>query len=176
MAVIEQAVGTINFEVYLTDTSKKLGLATVELPNLERETIDMKGVSMGGTRAMPVRGNVGSAEVKLTWRSMTPGSSEFFLHETVRLSLYSAQQTYDGGTGVIRVPQHRIEISGVPKSINLGKFEVSATMDAETTLEVVTLYYYVDGVEKIGWEPFNYILRVSGEDEGEEVRGALGWL
>ena len=176
MAVIEQAVGTINFEVYLTGTSRKLGLANIELPTLERETIDMKGNGIGGTVTMPVRGNMSASEVKLTWRSITPWASDFFPHKTVQLSLYSAQQTYDGGTGEIKVPQHRIEISGVPKATNLGKFEPSATMDAETTIEVTTLYYYVDGVEKIGWEPFNYILRVSGEDEGEEVRGALGWL
>lgn len=168
-----QGIGVVNFEVYLSGTDRLLGIANVELPTLEMATVDMAGAGLMGTTSMPVRGNMNSLEVKLTWRTMEKAASELNRHKAIKLSLYSDQEHYDGSTGAFKDPSHYLEILGVPKSINLGKWEPSSTADAETTLEVITLTYKIDNQEYINVDKFNYIYRVNGEDYGQPYRQAV---
>lgn len=174
MAVTFQDIGTINFEVYESGTNRLLGMANVELPTIEYETVDTKGNGLGGTRAFPIRGNTGSMELKLVWRQVNTDYAPLFRHESINLSLYGATSGYEGGSGEIKVIQHRIETRVTPKSDALGKFEPSATMDNEITFEALVFYYYINGVEQLGIDWANMIHRVNGEDYSAPTRQALG--
>ena len=169
----EQGIGVVNFEVYLSGTTRLLGIASLELPNMEMATTDVGGTGIMGTMSMPLRGNLNSVEAKLTWRTMEKAASELNRHKAIKLSLYSDQEHYDAGAGEFKDPSHYVEIMGVPKSINLGKWEPSSTVDAETTLEVITLTYKIDNEEVINFDKFNYIYRVNGEDYGQPYRQAV---
>ena len=174
MAVQGQGIGVINFEVYRSGTNRLMGLATVELPTIEYESTDTKGNGLAGTRSIPIRANTGSMELKLTWRTMTDEAAVLIRHEAIDLSLYGAISSYDAATGAIETIQHRIETRVVPKTINFGKFEPSATADTENTFEILTLNYYIKGVEWIALDWANYVFRVSGTDYAQPVRTALG--
>ena len=174
MAVQGQGIGVINFEVYRSGTNRLMGLASVELPTIEYETVDAKGNGLAGTRAFPIRANTGSMELKLTWRTTTEEAATLIRHETIDLSLYGAISSYDAATGAIETIQHRIETRVIPKTVNLGKFEPSATADNENTFEIMTLNYYIKGVEWIAIDWANYVFRVNGRDYGQPVRTATG--
>ncbi len=176
MAVLMQGVGLINFEVYLDGKSRMLGISNVELSNIEYETVEMKGAGLMGTIAMPVRGNMSDLEMKLTWRTMTSEVAELSKHKSVKLSLYSGQESYDAGSGELKVPKHQIEVSCVPKGLNLGKWEPSSTVDDENTFTVITLNYKIDDKEVLAFDKANYVLRVNGADQTEAFRRAVGLI
>ena len=163
MAVHVQGIGVVNFEVYLKGSSRMLGIANLELPTIEMENIEMKGVGLMGTVAMPVRGNLSSLEVKLTWRRMETYAAE-----------YSDQEGYDAATGTFEDPQHHVELVGIPKTLNLGKWEPSSTVDAETTLEVVTMTYLIKNKTWIEFDKLNYIFKINGADQTAAYRRAVG--
>lgn len=176
MAVLLQGIGLVNFEVYRAGTSRMLGLASIELTTAEQETVDMKGAGIAGTIAMPIRANTSSAELKFTWRTVEPDASQIFGHERIDLSLYGDVEHTDVGTGKMHDVQHRLEVGGIPKSWNLGKWEPSSTVDGETTLELVWLSYYIDGAEQLVFDKLNYVYRVHGEDYASPYRKAVGLI
>ena len=173
-STLEQGIGLVNFEVYLSGTDRLLGLAQLELPTLEMATVDISGAGIMGQISMPIRANLNSLEVKLTWRRLEKAAATLSAHKSVHLSLYSDQEGIDAATNEFSDPSHYVEIVGVPKTLNLGKWEPSSTVDAETTLEVITLKYTVDGEERIEFDKLNYICRVNGEDYAEPYRLAVG--
>ncbi len=172
--IVAQGIGVVNFEVYLKGTSRLLGMANVELPNIEYETIEMKGAGLMGTLTMPVRGNLNSLEMKLTWRTLEKAAAEITKHESISLSLYSDQEHYDGGTGKFSDPSHHIEVVGVPKTLNLGKWEPSSTVDAETTLEVVTMTYRISNKTVLEFDKLNYVFKINGADQTAAYKKAVG--
>ena len=169
-----QSIGTINFEVYESGKNRLLGLASVELPNFEYESVDMKGNGIAGTTSAPICGNFGDLELKLTWRNTEGATTKLLRHDKIDLSLYAAISKADSGTGSLSVVQHKIETRVWPKSLNLGKLEPSATADGETTFTVVTFNYKIDNKETMHFDRFNYILRVDGTDYSAVVRRTLG--
>ena len=171
---VAQGIGTINFEVYVSGTSRLIGIANVELPTVEMETVDMKGNGIAGTVAMPVRANTSSMELKLTWRTMEKDAAGLIAHKSIDLSLYGVQEHYNSGTGEMTQPQHRIETRVVPKTLNLGKWEPSATVDNENTFEVITLKYTIGGKAVLEFDKFNYVFKANGTDYGTPVRKGLG--
>lgn len=177
MAVLLQGIGLVNFEVYRAGTSRMLGMANIELTTAEQETIDMKGNGIPGTRAMPVRANFGSMELKLTWRTPMPDSANIFGHERIDLSLYGdVEHTDAAGINAMHDISHRFEIGCVPKSWNFGKWEPSSTVDSEQTFEVLTLSYFIEGVEQFVFDGLNYVYRVHGEDYASPFRKAVGLI
>ena len=174
MAVITQSTAVVNFEVYEGGSDRLIGLATVELPNVEFETSDTKRNGIMGTIAMPIGPNLGSQELKLTWRNVEKESAALIGFKSVDLSLYGAVNNIDAATGEITVVQHRIETRVVPKTLELGKFEPSATMDTANTFEIITLLYAIDNDTVIDYDKLNYKFESNGVDYGASVRTALG--
>ncbi len=174
--VFLQGIGLINFEVYRSGTSRLMGLANIELTTAEPETVDMKGNGIAGTVAMPIRSNLGSMELKLTWRTPPVDAAKLFRYERIDLSLYGAVENVDAGNGGLKPHQHRLEVSGFPKNWNLGKWEPSSTIDSELTLEVAILNYFYEGVEKLAFDKLNYVYRIDGEDFASPYRKAVGLI
>ena len=174
MAVISQGIAVVNFEVYVSGTSRLLGLANVELPTVSMETVDMKGNGIAGTIAMPVRSNTESMELKLIWRRMEKETAGLIAHQSIDLSLYSVQSGIDAATGEMQLPQHKIETRVVPKSVELGKWEPSSTTDSSNTFEVITLNYAIDGVTVLEFDKLNYVFTSNDVDFGSAVRKGLG--
>lgn len=174
MAGVMQSIGLINFEVYKSGSDRLIGIANVELPTMEYETVDMKGAGLSGTMSMPVRGNFSSMELKLTWRSIEAEATELFGHKSINLSLYGAVSREDSGTHDLKVQRHKLEVSVLSKTLNLGKWEPSSTTDSESTFELQTLNYKIDGKEVLDIDRLNYVFKVFGTDYSRDTRTALG--
>ena len=174
MATIKQGIAVVNFEVYVSGTTRLIGIANVELPTVEMETADMKGNGIEGTITMPVRANNASLELKLTWRTFERQAVGLFGHKAIDLSLYSVQEHINASTGALSDPQHKIETRVVPKTLNMGKWEPSSTTDSENTFEIITLNYAIDGKEVLDIDKLNYVFKVNGTDYAKPVRTGLG--
>lgn len=163
----------INFRVY-EDGVDLLGIADVELPNLEAMTETVKGAGIAGEVESPVLGHFGSMTCTINWRTVVKTLAHLAAPKTHHLDFRGANQIYDAASGEYRVSSLKVTIRGVPKATNLGKLDVGATADASNEFEVVYLKVSIEGRDIVEIDKFNYVCRINGVDYLRQVRQALG--
>ena len=175
---------TINFEVYLDtatatssggssgrtgansgNSSKYLGIASVDLPEITFQTQDVSGVGIGGTINYPSLWLTDSMAATLHWRSLTQDISEFSRQRAVTLQLYSAVNSYKNSDGSLEPMAIKIKMRVLPKKGTLGKLQPNELMDNETEFEVIRLEVYVNGSEEYLIDKVNYVLKLGGQED-----------
>jgi P2 family phage contractile tail tube protein len=89
-------------------------------------------------------------------------------------TMFELLEIYDAAKGEYTTSAIRVSMRIVPKTTSLGSFEVGSTTDTEQEFEVTYLKLFVDGVEVVEIDKFNYIARFNGVDALEKVRRDLG--
>lgn len=174
MAVNLQHLQTINFEVF-EHGDRLLGIANVTLPSIEFETVDVKGAGLGGTLAVPTRGHTANMELTLQWRSIFEQPLRLFRGSSVMLSLRGAIETYDAALGELKAKAVRVDIRGLPASLNLGKFESSSEMESELKVHLDYIKVVVGGQSTLlEIDKENFVYSIDGNDFLGDVRNALG--
>ena len=174
MAVNLQHLQTINFEVY-SHNDRLLGITNVTLPNIEFETSEIKGAGLAGTLAVPTRGHTSNLELTLQWRSIFEQPLRLLRGSSVMLSLRGAVETYDAATGELKAKAIRVDIRGLPASLNLGKFESASEMESELKLNIDYIKVVVGGQSTLlEIDKENFVYSIDGNDFLGDVRNALG--
>ncbi|MEW5725969.1 MAG: phage major tail tube protein [Thermodesulfobacteriota bacterium] len=163
-----------SFRVYQDGSTDLLGVADVTLPKLEFMKENITGSGIAGEVEMPVAGHVGPMSLSLKWRVVTPNLIRLATPEAQNLALYGAIQFFDAGLGQILTRECRLSVRAMPKNVNLGKLEQGKMMDSETELEILSLRLYLDKVERLHVDKFNFIFAVDGLDWLAAERQALG--
>ncbi len=163
----------INFRVYNQGTDL-LGVADVQLPDLEWMTETVSGAGIAGEVDSPTLGHFKSMTLKLKWRSMTDNGARLAKSHAHHLDCRGSVQQMSAVTGEFTTCPVKCVIQGMPKKVGLGKMEVGKSQDAETELECVYLKYWLGGEVKIEIDKYNYIALVDGVDYLEPVRSDLG--
>lgn len=161
------------YEVFVEGT-RKLGTADVTLPELKYKTETLSGAGIGGDIEMGTPGQTESMELGLTWRTINEDGVSLMAMQSHDLELRGANQHYDAGTGKFIRHAVKINVRGIPKSGNLGKFEMASRSDMETTLEALYLKITMDGKKMVEIDKLNYIHYIDGVDYLEGLRQALG--
>lgn len=154
--------------------AQKLGIGTVDLPELSSKTVDLTGAGMLGDVSMPVPSMKESMELTIHWRTIHEDLTVFSAPITHDLTLRGAQKNYDAATGEIITQAVKILVRGLTKKTSTGKFEQSSETDSETTLEVVYLKITIDDRDELELDKFNFVHRVDGVDYLQATRNALG--
>ena len=102
----------IQFECF-DSGNRLLGLATVDLPELNFRNVDVSGAGVNGQLNIPVQGATESLELKLHFRTLYEPAVKMLKHGAVTLSLRAALQNYDASTGEVKIIPLRIEGVGV---------------------------------------------------------------
>ena len=165
--------GLINFEVYW-DSSRLLGIADVELPDLKFNSVDIAGAGVAGKLDLPILGHTESIEIGLNWRTVNEDALKLARQTGMDLALYGANQNLDNSDGQSTVEQIKISVRGLAKTATLGKFEPASSTETKTVIEVIYLKIEVDGVEKLELDKLNFVYKVDGDDFLNDVRTALG--
>lgn len=163
----------IEFKVY-NDDNDLMGVSDIELPSLEYMTETVKGAGIAGEVDSPTLGHFSSMEAKLTWRTLEKNLFALAGNKAKLLDCRGAQQSTDRSTGEPIVDKVKVIIRGLPKSLELGKFETASVVGATTTLEVLYLKVVVNGKTVVEIDKYNSIANVGGVDYLQEVRDALG--
>ena len=163
----------INFSVYLNGEDL-LGVAEGTIPALESMTSEVKGAGVAGVVESPVIGHFNSTNFSLTWRTVTDNFLKLFDHATNDLELFAALQQYDAGLGEYKAVQLRVYMKAITKTLTLGNLVVGDNMDTQMEFEVVYMKVYLDDKERIELDKYNYIYKVDGVDQLDEVARALG--
>lgn len=163
----------INARVY-NNGSQYLGLANVDLPQLQSMTTSIKGSGISGEVDSVVTGHYQSMQMKLQFRTPTPASLDLTSPEPHELDFRSSIDVSEPTTGLRTQSAIKVWVKGLPKSSSLGKFEPGNTMDSEVEMEVLAVGVWIDGDECIYIDKFNYICRVGGVDYLAAARTAEG--
>ena len=123
---------------------------------------------------MPTRGHTENLELTLHWRAIFETPLRLFRGSTVMLSLREAIETHDTATGDLKSKAIRIDIKGLPASLNLGKLEPAESMDAELKLNIDYISVKVNGSTLLEIDKENFVYSIDGNDFLGDVRNALG--
>lgn len=164
----------VNFRVYNGDSNDMIGVADVELPKLETMTETLKGAGVAGEIDMPVIGHYSSMETKLNFRTVDKNALTISATKGQKLDIRGAQEVFDKSANEIKVVPVKLIVKGMPKSTELGKFEMGAGTDSSLTLETMYLKLTIDGETKAEIDKMNYIATINGTDYLDDVREALG--
>lgn len=164
----------VNFRVYDGDSNDMIGVADMELPKLEAMTETLKGAGVSGEVDMPVLGHYASMETKLNFRTVDKNSLKISATKSQKLEIRGAQEVYNKATGEVVVVPVKLVVKGMPKSTELGKFEMGSGTDSSLTLETMYLKLSIDGKIKAEIDKLNYIANIDGTDYLSDVRTALG--
>lgn len=163
----------INFRVY-RDGNDLLGAANVTLPNLEAMSDTTSGAGIAGEVETPVLGHYGSMTVTIQWRTITGDVTTLARQESHALDIRGSIQVNDASLGKLVTVPVKLTIRAMPKNVTLGSFEVGATTDTETELEVTYLKLDINGETRVEIDKYNFIASFGGEDALATVRKDLG--
>ena len=165
----------VAFNVYQDGMNTLIGVADLQLPSFENLTETVKGAGIAGEYDSPTIGQFQSLMLTLNWRNTTRHTASTLAQRSQRLDCRGSIQTLDGASGNYKQSPMRVVVQGPPKKVDLGKFEVGATMDSSTDIEALYIKVDIDGRNVIEIDKLNYICKVDGVDYLAEVRSALGW-
>ena len=163
----------IGFRVY-EGGNHYVGVADVELPKLETMTETIKGAGIAGEVEVAVLGQLSAMNAKLNWRITTKDTLRLAAPKVHELVLRGSAQYHDSGTGELETSALRIALRGRSKSVDPGKFDAAATMDASTEFSLTYLKIDYDGQTMIEYDPLAYKYVVDGVDYLAGVRKDLG--
>ncbi len=165
---------TIAYRVYRGGVDL-LGVATVEMPQLQFITETITGTGVAGEYESPALGMTGSMAAKFSWVSQ---SKEFYQlldnAESPLFELYSSIQQLDETTGIRRPVPLKVTMLSLVKTSSLGSMETGKKHGNETELEVLRLEVDLNGAEMLVLDKLNLIYRVRGKDQLSAVREHLG--
>ena len=165
---------TIAFRVYKNATSL-LGVATVEMPQIEYMTETINGSGIAGEYESPTNGMTGSMTIKFSWISQTKDFYDLLDQAQGNLlELRASIQRADETTSVRSTQALRISLLATTKSSPLGSLETGKKQGNETEMEVTRILIELDGEEKLLVDKLNFIHRINGVDSLVGVRSDLG--
>ena len=97
-----------------------------------------------------------------------------FDHATNDLELCGALQQYDAGIGEFKVVPLLVYMKAITKTRTPGNLVVGDSMDTQMEFEVMYMKIYVNDIERVELDKYNYIYKVDGSDMLTDVRVALG--
>lgn len=163
----------INYRVYVSGNNQA-GVATVDLPSIEAMTDTVSGAGIAGEVDSPVLGHFASMTTTITWRTITEYAMSLAAQKSHEIEFRGSQQVYDAANGTYSSVPIRVAIRAIPKSTGLGSLEVGSTTDSESEFEVTYMKIYVNNVERIEIDKYNFKYVVDGVDYLASVRSDLG--
>ena len=163
----------INYNVY-SETGKLMGIATVELPELEQMSETVSGAGIAGELETPTMGHFGSMTTTFSWRTIEKEALILSTPIAHMVDIRGSQQVYDAASGVYSTVPVRVSMRIVPKNLSLGSFEPGATTDTEQEFEVMFLNILVDNLVAVTIDKLNFVCAFNGVDVLAPIRKDLG--
>lgn len=164
----------INFRVYYGGIEDYLGIATVELPEIEAMSDTVSGAGIAGEVDSPTKGHFGPMSVKFTWRTLETRAMVLAQQMAHPVMIRGSQQYYDAALGIYKSKAIVVSLRIVPKTVSLGSFEPSSTTDTEQEFEVLFMNVLIDNIPVVTIDKYNFIAQFGVQDTLLSVRKDLG--
>lgn len=162
-----------NFTAY-RNGSEFLGVADVDLPDLESMTETVNGAGIAGEIDSPNIGHFASMTTTINWRVLDRANFKLARQEVQALDFRGSIQAFDPTAGGYKQIPVKVTIRGLPKTTPLGSLAVGSTMDNSNELEVFYIKILYDNQTVVEIDKLNFICIIDGVDYLAEVRANLG--
>ena len=156
------------------DGKDMLGIADVELPDIEAMSDTIKGAGISGEVDLPTLGHIGAMSMTVNWRSVCGNLIELAAPVTHALDFRGSIQRFDNVEGRLKTVSVKHVVRVIPKKFSPGKMETGASTESSNEFSVLYYKMVLDGKVAVEIDPFNYIYIVNGVDYLKEVRRDLG--
>lgn len=163
----------ISYRAY-KDGKDLLGIADVQLPDIEAMAESIKGAGIAGEVELPVLGHIGAMSMTINWRTVTGNLVSLSAPIAHALDFRASQQSYDSSEGRIKTTSVKHVVRAIPKKLSPGKMETGATTDSGNEFSVTYYKMMIAGKVAVEIDPFNYIYIIDGIDYLADVRKDLG--
>lgn len=163
----------IDYTVFL-EGNTYLGVASVQLPKLEMMSETLKGAGIAGEIDSITPGHFGPMPITFSWRTApTAEAVQLMKPKASLIEFRGAIQIFDKSTSEYKTVGKKVTVRAKPKSLDLGKAEAAATMDASTEMECEYIKIQENGLTLIEIDKLNNIYVVDGVDYRAELRNIL---
>lgn len=165
-----------NFNVYNdTNSAMLVGVADIELPEIEFLTETIKGAGISGEIEAVIQGHVAPMEATINFHAQNKNTIELCNSlNGQQITCRSSIGSYDASSGAIASIGDRLHMTISVKNVALGKRETGSSLDAGITVAVMSLKYVVAGKTVLEIDPANTVFKVNGKDILAGVRKDLG--
>jgi len=167
-------IGKINnvFKIYDSESNRPLdGVVTVELPNFELLTETYKGAGVAGEVNVPAPGVMSAMTATISCQKIYGEIMQYLeLGSTKTLDLRNEIIVLNTDNHAQEKVSDRWVIKGPLSGSNPGSIEPASPSDASVTMQVYYVHHWMDGADKLEWDPFKFIYTVNGKDMMETTR------
>ena len=163
------------FKLYNSESGNALdGVVNVTLPGFELASETFKGAGVAGEVNVPVPGVMNAMTAEISCQKMYGEILKFLeLGGTKTLDLRNEIIVQNTDNHAQEKKPDRWVLKGPVSAANPGSVEQAAAGDASFTMQVYYAHHWMDGEEKLEWDPFKYIYKVNGIDMLAETRQNL---
>ena len=166
----------VNFRVYKEGGSEVIGIATVDLPEINGMTEDVSGAGIAGQLSTPTLGHFESMKLALNFRTLTTDMIVLAQQKGQAIECRGSIQVYDPATSSYKTVGVRVVGRGVPITFKPGKLEPTKMMDASLEIELHYFKLAMAGVELVEIDKYNFICKMGGDDILATVRQDMGLM
>lgn len=164
----------VGMALFMEGSNQDFASGDITLPSLTPMTDTLAGAGILGEVDLPSPGHYGSMELGITWRTIDKDAFRLVSTQSKALEIRGAFKDFDNTKSSFVTRAIKIVVRGVGKGIDLGTLSQNAATDTTNTIEVTYIKIFIDGESVFELDKFNYISRINGEDDQEDVRKALG--
>lgn len=161
-----------NFSAY-RNGSEYLGVADLDLPDLELATEPISGAGIAGEIDMPIFGQYAAMAITINWKVIEKSLFKLSRMESHQLDFRGSIQTYDTGSAAIKHVPVKVSVRSLPKTTGLGSLAPQSTTDSSNEMEIYYIKIILDNETVVEIDKFNYICIIDGVDYSAKIRENL---
>lgn len=171
MAKIDEAI--IGYRVF-ENATEYLGIASVQLPNIEFFTTNIQGAGISGEIEEVILGHINAMRVTFNFSAFGENALALATPVDHNIDLREAQQGRNMAKGKLEIRGVKHVMTIRPISISMGTLQQASTSDPSGEYAVSYYAQYVGGEKVIEIDQLNYICLINGVDYLADVRAAMG--
>lgn len=172
MATKNQPQMVTDYNVY-DRFNKMLGVASVTMPTLAWQTMNMNGAGIAGIVEVVGRGMPEAMTLGLDFRMVTDEAYKLATPELHIVTLRAAQQYEDGVNGKVVTKGVKHVFGLMPKTLNTGSIKQAATHDGSGQYAVRSWKCYIDDELVIDIDQLNGKCFIYGVDYRAEINAVI---
>lgn len=167
------AEATAYYKVYDANSNEYYGITSLELPQLTKTSIDIKGSGILGTISAPIEFALDSMTATLNFRVVENNMISFLAPGKKSFVLVLLTQETDVSTLAPAYRGWRILLEGKSKSAQLGSVESGESSNSSCELEVYHLKVLENGQEVIDINKLGGVYKIGGVDYMQAINAGL---
>lgn len=150
------------YKVYDADNREFVGIASVDLPELTKPSVDLKGSGIIGNISAPIELAFDSMTATLNFRTISVSAIQFIAPGKKSFVLVMLNQETDISTLNPEFKGYRILLEGKSKSVKLGSIDTGEATNSTCEMEVYHIKVTENSVDVLEISKLGNIFKING--------------